>query len=80
MGVNVMATLCTYAATCPVFTTGLGPLPHLGIKYRRAYCRGGWSECARHLLADTVGSDSVPATLLPSQRNQIVEVVAHAVS
>lgn len=75
-----MASLCKYAATCPVFTTGLGPLPHIGLRYRRAYCRGGWEECARHSLADAVGKEGVPPTLLPNQRDQITEVMAGAVS
>ena len=73
-----MATLCKYAAGCPVFTTALGPLPHIGLRYRRTYCRGGWDECARHLLADAVGRDHVPPALLPNQMDQITEVMAGA--
>ncbi len=75
-----MASLCKYAATCPVFTTALGPLPHIGLRYRRTYCRGGWDECARALLADAVGRENVPPTLLPNEREQILKVMAGAAS
>jgi hypothetical protein len=75
-----MATLCKYAANCPVFTIGLGPLPHIGLGYRRAYCRGGWDECARHLLAGAVGQDGVPRTLLPNQLDQVAAMMADVAS
>jgi len=75
-----MATLCKYAGNCPVFTTALGPLPHIGLRYRRSYCRGGWGECARYVLADAVGSERVPRTLLPNQMDRVTELMAGAAS
>ncbi len=61
-----MASLCKYATTCPVFTAALGPLPHVGLRYRRAYCRGGWDSCARFVVAEEMGRSGVPAELLPN--------------
>ncbi|TDB39474.1 MAG: hypothetical protein D9V44_00435 [Actinobacteria bacterium] len=70
-----MASLCKYAATCPVFTTALGPLPHIGLRYRRAYCRGGWGECARFKVAEAAGRAAVPAGLLPNELQAVRELV-----
>lgn len=71
-----MASLCKYAATCPVFTTALGPLPHVGLRYRRAYCRGGWNECARYAVAASRGCASVPVELLPNGPDPLMELVS----
>ncbi len=73
-----MASLCKYAAACPVFTTALGPLPHIGLRYRRAYCRGGWGECARYAVAEAVGRESVPAGMLPNEQDAASALVAIA--
>lgn len=71
-----MPSLCKYAANCPVFTAALGPLPHIGLRYRKAYCRGGWDECARFAVAEAVGRAGVPAGLLPNESQTARELVA----
>ncbi len=71
-----MASLCKYAATCPVFTAALGPLPHIGLRYRRTYCRGGWSDCARFAVAEAVGRAGVPVGLLPNEQEAARDLVS----
>lgn len=73
-----MASLCKYATTCPVFSAALGPLPHIGLRYRRAYCRGSWEGCARFVVAEAVGRHSVPPGLLPNESAMARELVATA--
>lgn len=59
--------VCEFKRECVVFSEVLDRMPHTAMRYREHYCSASPHECARFRLARALGSDRVPASLLPNQ-------------
>lgn len=57
---------CHFGKHCPVMDTRLVRLPGIADLFKTRYCEGDHTQCARHRLADLIGSDAVPEKLMPN--------------
>jgi len=67
---------CECLAKCPFFNDKMAQMPSMAEMYKRNYCRGDSSSCARHMVFEVTGPGSVPAHLFPNQQDQAAELIA----
>ena len=67
---------CPLIEKCPFFNDRLKGRPGMVALYKRQYCRGDNSACARHMVFRTVGREHVPADLFPNDVSRAKEVIA----
>lgn len=58
---------CECLPKCPFFNGKINPTDGLGAMYKRHYCLGDNSSCARLMVLRALGRDRVPPTLFPNQ-------------
>lgn len=46
--------------------------------YKRHYCSGDYTNCARYMIYKTAGKDFLPVNLYPNQQDRAREIVAKA--
>ena len=67
---------CEKLPKCPFFHDQLPDMPELADSLKALFCRGDSSECARHIVATTVGPEHVPPDLFPRQVERARAIVA----
>lgn len=58
---------CPRLAKCLFFNDQMAEMPSMAGIVKQRYCRTDHSQCARFMVADTLGPEAVPADLYPSQ-------------
>lgn len=58
---------CDCLPSCPFFTGRMRNMPATAEVLRQRYCRGDWSSCARCIVAEALGRETVPADLFPHE-------------
>jgi hypothetical protein len=66
---------CECLAGCPFFNDKMPDDSGLGFMYKKKYCRGDNSQCARYMVFKKLGKPAVPPNLYPNmidRANQIL--------
>jgi hypothetical protein len=63
-------TECECLNGCPFFNDKMKDTSGLGAIYKKKYCRGDYSECARHMIFEKLGKPSVPVDLYPNMHDR----------
>lgn len=67
---------CECLAGCIFFNDKMQNKPSTAQMYKNKYCLGDSSDCARHIVFETLGKTSVPADLFPNNINRAKEIIA----
>ena len=67
---------CEALSTCPFFNDKLADMPGTAAVFKRVYCQGAYSACARYLVSKALGKPKVPANLFPNQQDRAREIIA----
>jgi hypothetical protein len=67
---------CEKLPACPFFHDQLPDMPEIADRLKAAYCRGDNSECARYMVASTIGPSHVPANLFPRHVFRAQKIIA----
>jgi hypothetical protein len=66
---------CECLPKCPFFNDKMETLPAIANMYRRMFCKGDNSGCARYQIFTTLGRDKVPADLYPNMVERADELI-----
>ncbi|NLW56303.1 MAG: hypothetical protein GX050_06775 [Firmicutes bacterium] len=58
---------CPLIAGCPFFNDRMKNMPAMAGIYKRNYCQGDNSRCARYMIFKARGREHVPSDLFPNQ-------------
>lgn len=67
---------CKNLIGCSFFNDRMPIDKGIGALYKKSYCLGEYSKCARYLVSEAVGKTKVPATLYPNMIEKVEEVIA----
>ena len=67
---------CECVAGCPFFNDKMTAMPAMADIYKRNYCQGDSSSCARHEVFAAFGPNAVPADLYPNQKDRSAALIA----
>ncbi len=67
---------CQCLPKCPFFNDRMKNMPSMANVYKKNYCRGNNSECARFMIFKAFGSDKVPITLFPNMVDEAKRIIA----
>lgn len=70
-----MAT-CEKLEKCPFYQGKMNMESGLGAMYKKKYCEGDKSLCARYMVATTVGPDFVNNHLYPNMMDKAKSIIA----
>jgi hypothetical protein len=62
-------------AGCVFFNDQMKNMPATSTLYKRNYCQGDYTYCARFLVRNTMGGEHVPADLFPNQRERAETII-----
>ena len=66
---------CEYLQSCPFYNEKMDIDSGLGKIYRRSYCQGDKTQCARYMIATELGRESVPADLYPNMHDRAERIL-----
>jgi len=49
--------------------------PAMANMYKKQYCQGDASECARHIVFTTLGKEAVPPDMFPNQKDRALGIL-----
>jgi hypothetical protein len=67
---------CECLPGCPFFNDKMENKPAMAELYKKQFCRGDSSDCARHRVFKALGKGKVPANLFPSQIEKVAAIIA----
>jgi hypothetical protein len=67
---------CECLPKCPFFHDRMANKPATAQMLKNQYCLGDNTGCARHQVKVALGSDLVPADLLPAQTDKVKGILA----
>lgn len=69
---------CSCLAKCPFFQRNEGVMPALAQKLKSEYCLHDNTDCCRLWIRQELGAESVPALMLPHQRDWAEQLLRDA--
>ena len=66
---------CVCLPGCPFFNDQMKDMEGMANIYKRKYCLGDSSECARHMVFETLGKEAVPSDLYPNMRERAGKIM-----
>ena len=66
---------CECLEGCPFFNDHMKDLEGMANIYKRKYCLGDNTECARHMVFLTLGKEAVPSDLYPNMRDRARKIL-----
>lgn len=66
---------CDGLATCPFFNDKMATIPLAADLYKAKYCKGDFSACARYMVKEAWGKESIPADLYPNETERAQEML-----
>ena len=69
---------CECLPGCPFFNGRMKDMKGMATIYKRRYCQGDNSECARYIVFSTLGKEHVPADLYPNMRDRAEQIITNA--
>jgi len=73
---EVLMDKCECINGCPFFNDKMSDSSGLGSMYKRKYCLGNYSNCARYMVFKKLGKPMVPADLYPNMRDRAEQIIA----
>jgi len=67
-----MMCYCKFLRECPFFTGRMDNSKGIGALYKKRFCLDKSSSCARYMIAEKLGKESVPANLYPHQKDRVI--------
>ncbi len=67
---------CQCLPKCPFFNDRMKNMPSMANVYKKNYCRGNNSECARFMVFSALGREKVPLTLFPNMIDEAKRIIA----
>lgn len=68
--------MCENLAKCPFYQGKMSMETGLGSMYKKKYCEGDRSSCARYMVSSRLGKEFVPANLYPNMKDKAEEILA----
>ena len=69
---------CECLGGCPFFNDKMSDVDGLGALYKKRYCLGDNTKCARYMAFKALGKPTVPANLYPNMVDQANEIIQKA--
>ncbi|MCK8817676.1 hypothetical protein MWH28_09925 [Natroniella sulfidigena] len=66
---------CEHITNCAFFNDKMDEKAGLASLYKKRYCQGDNSNCARYLVSKTVGSQCLPSGLFPNQHQKAEKII-----
>lgn len=70
-----MAT-CEKLAKCPFYQGQMKMDSGIGAMYKKKYCEGDKTICARYMIATTVGPEFVTTSIFPNMTDQAKKIIS----
>ena len=67
---------CEKLAKCPFYQGEMSMDSGLGRMYKRKYCEGDKTQCARYRIATTVGPEFVTNHIYPNMKDMADKIIA----
>jgi len=67
---------CECLKGCPFFNDKIKDTEGMGAIYKKKYCLGDNSECARYMVFKKIGKAGVPANLYPNMHDRAKAILA----
>ncbi len=68
--------VCEKLEKCPFYQGRMSMDSGVGAIYKKKYCEGDKTICARYMVATTVGPDFVNNNLYPNMKEQAEKIIA----
>jgi len=69
---------CERIEKCVFFKDKMQYMPSTAALFKRIYCNGDNSKCARYMVFSVMGKEHVPADLFPDQRERALKIISTA--
>ncbi|MBN2353029.1 MAG: hypothetical protein JXD23_10710 [Spirochaetales bacterium] len=69
---------CVCLAGCLFFNDKMADMPTMANMYKRNYCRGDSSQCARYMVFRALGRESVPVDLFSNMADRARAIIGQA--
>lgn len=66
---------CPCLPKCPFFNDQMASRPSTAEMMKRRYCKGDYSNCARWMVFQAVGKESIPSDLFPNQVDRVKTLI-----
>lgn len=66
---------CELLGTCIFFNDKMATMPGITNLMKSRYCRGDNSQCARYMIFQRLGRDSVPGDLAPNDVERAKKII-----
>lgn len=66
---------CEFLKGCPFYNDKMDIESAIGSLYKRRYCEGDKSKCARYMVVTQKGAEHVPADLFPNMIDRANEIL-----
>ena len=67
--------VCEIMTTCIFFNDQMESMPGSADFFKKKYCQGDNSECARHIVFKKLGRPNVPRDLFPNQIERAKKII-----
>ena len=67
---------CKLLSGCIFFNDKMSNKPGTAEIFKKKYCKGDNSECARFMVFKALGRQKVPSNLYPNQIDRVQEIIA----
>lgn len=67
---------CELLEMCIFFNNHMANMPSTSDVFKKIYCQGDFSKCARHMIVDALGRGTVPSDLFPNQVERANAIIA----
>jgi hypothetical protein len=67
---------CELISACPFFNDRMKNMPAMSNIYKRNYCQGDHTNCARYMVREKLGKEKVPGDLYPNQQDRANMLIA----
>lgn len=69
---------CECLSGCLFFNDKMESMPAMKEMYKRNYCKGDFTNCARYIIFKALGKPAVPGNLFPNQKEKALEIFRNA--
>jgi len=66
---------CECLPECPFFHDRMADVPALADIIKQRRCQGDNSDCARHIVFESLGSEAVPSDLYPTEVERALAII-----
>ncbi len=66
---------CDLLKTCPFFNDKMANMPSTAELLKKKFCRGDFKNCARYMIAKTLGREKIPPDLFPNDIDKAKKIL-----